>query len=59
MASENSQTKSQAVQQNKESDGALPSLSDSDIEELIRFFQLLDDWDREARSKQPIGRENG
>jgi len=31
-------------------DEALPSLSDSDIEEHVSFFQLLDQWDRQQAS---------
>jgi len=33
---------------NNDRDGTLLSLSDRDIDELISFFQLLDEWDREA-----------
>jgi hypothetical protein len=51
MSYENSETDSQPVHQNNEPDGALPALSDSDIEELIRFFQLLARWDREYKLK--------
>jgi hypothetical protein len=48
MIGENSQAKSQPVQ-NNDPDGALPDLSDSDIEELIQFFKLPDKWDHEAQ----------
>jgi hypothetical protein len=44
------QTKSQAAQQNSDHDEAQGNLTDSDVEELVRFFQLLDEWDREAQS---------
>ena len=47
MTNENSETKSQPVQPNNDPDGALPNLSDSDIEKLVRFFQLLAEWDRQ------------
>jgi hypothetical protein len=51
MAYENSQTKSQPVQQNDEPDCTQPNLSESDIGELVRFFQLLEKWDRQYRLK--------
>jgi hypothetical protein len=50
MASENSQTKSQPVQQNIHPGGVVATLSDRDIEELVRFFQLIDEWDRQVKS---------
>jgi hypothetical protein len=53
MASKNSQTKSQPVQQNNHPDGALPTLSDNDIEEFVRFFQRLAEWDRQHKLNQP------
>lgn len=48
MTSDN-QTESQPVQQN---DDPKPqrALTENDIEELISFFQLLDEWDREAKA---------
>jgi hypothetical protein len=49
MTSDN-QTESQPVQQNNDPEPHR-TLTDADIEELISFFQLLDEWDREARSK--------
>ena len=36
--------------QNNDPDGAVRNLRDSEIDELVRFFQLLDVWDREAKS---------
>jgi hypothetical protein len=55
MPYKNSQINPQAVQPKKnDPDGPLPSLSDSDIDELIRAFQLLDEWDREAHRKRPV-----
>lgn len=52
MVSENSHSRSDPGQQNNNSDGAQPSLTDGDAEELIRFsfFQMLDDWDRLYKS---------
>jgi hypothetical protein len=49
MTSENSQNKSQLVQQ-----GTQSTLTDSDIDELISFFQLLDEWDLQHKSKSAI-----
>ena len=40
------QTKSQPLQQNNDSDRGRTNLSESDIAELISFFQLLAKWDR-------------
>jgi len=51
MSYENSGTDSEPLRQNKEFDRALPALSDRDIEELVHFFQLLDEWDRQFASK--------
>lgn len=45
-----SQTKPRAVQPNNDLDAALPHLSESDIQELISFFELLATWDREAQA---------
>jgi hypothetical protein len=42
---------SQSIRQNNVPDGALPHLSESDIQELISFFRLLAKWDREANGK--------
>ena len=58
MASKNSQTKSQPVQQNNHPHGALPTLSDNDIEELVRFFQPLAEWDRQYRLNQLVVQED-
>jgi hypothetical protein len=58
MASKNSQTKSQPVQQNNHSDGDVATLSDNDIDELVRFFQLLAEWDRQHKLNQPVVRED-
>ncbi len=33
-------------------------LSDNDIEELVRFFQLLAEWDRQYKLNQPLGRKD-
>ena len=41
------QSKLRIAPQNNDSDGAQRSLTDSDVEELIRFFQLLAEWERE------------
>jgi hypothetical protein len=49
MTSDN-QTEFQPAQQNNDPEPHR-TLTDADIEELISFFQLLDEWDREARSK--------
>jgi hypothetical protein len=35
-------------------DGAVPTLSDNDIEELVSFFQLLAEWDRQYKLNQPV-----
>lgn len=43
-------TESQPVQQNN-NPKPHRTLSESEIEELLSFFQLLDEWDREERSK--------
>ena len=53
MASENSQAKVQPEQQNN-LPAAQRSLSDSDIEELVRFFQMLDEWDRQDTAKRSV-----
>jgi len=47
MAEKKSQTKSQRVHQNNDPDETLRNLSESDIDELIQFFQMLDEWDRQ------------
>jgi hypothetical protein len=49
------QTESQPVRQ---SNDAKPqrTMSDSDIHELISFFRLLDEWDREAKADPPDSR---
>jgi hypothetical protein len=44
MSYENSETDSQSLHQNSEPEGALPMLSVSEIEELVSFFQLLDEF---------------
>jgi hypothetical protein len=44
-------SKSLPEQQKNNTDQRLQSLTDSEIEELIRFFQLLDEWDREQKSE--------
>jgi hypothetical protein len=51
MARENSQNDSQPIHRNNDPDGTLPRLSDSDIQELVLFFQLLDEWDRQQKSE--------
>jgi len=33
-------------------------MSDSDIHELISFFRLLDEWDREAKADPPDSRSH-
>lgn len=43
------QTESQPLQQNNDPKPAR-TLTDADIHELISFFQLLDEWDREAKA---------
>ena len=57
MASENSQTKSNSVKRDNHPDG-VGSLSDNDIEELVRFFQLLAEWDRQHELNRPVVQED-
>ena len=50
MANEISQTTSKSALHKNDPD-VPSSLSDSEGEELLSFFQLLDEWDRETASK--------
>jgi hypothetical protein len=43
---------------NNHPDGAVPTLSNNDIEELVRFFQLLAEWDRQYKLNQPVVQED-
>jgi hypothetical protein len=49
------QSESQPVEQNNDS-RLQRTLTGADIEELISFFQLLDEWDREAKANHPVSR---
>ena len=51
MIYESLQTNSQPADRNNDPDGALPSLSDNHLQELISFFKLLDKWNRELLPK--------
>jgi hypothetical protein len=51
----NKQNESQPVRQRNDH-RPQRTLTDSDIEELISFFQLLDEWDREAKADPPDSR---
>ncbi len=55
MDSQNSRIKSPPVQENKHLDLALPTLGDDDIEELVRFFQRLAEWDRQHKLSPQTG----
>jgi hypothetical protein len=52
MIYENLQINSQPSHRGNEADGALPTLNDNDLQLLVRFFQLLDEWDRRPRPKR-------
>lgn len=55
MSNENLEPRSEPERQNNNPDGVQRSLTDTDIEELIRFFELLDEWDRQATSNRAVG----
>lgn len=50
MIYENLQINSQPSHGDNEADGALPSLNENDLQLLVQFFQLLDEWDRQPTS---------
>jgi hypothetical protein len=54
MPSQNSQTDSQPVHQDNEHNGALQSFNDSDLQLLVRFIELLDEWDRPSNLNIPF-----
>jgi hypothetical protein len=51
MIYENLQINSQPSHRD-EADGSLPTLNENDLQLLVRFFQLLDEWDRQPTSQR-------
>jgi hypothetical protein len=56
MASEK-QSKAQPVQRNNDPDGTQRTITETEIDDLVCLFQLLDEWDREAQALKVV--QNG